>query len=223
MEQKTSTIDSMIWAWSVVALGLMLTGYAIYLTFIVEELVSPNSTSWSLWALGGAIEAWTYWKLVTSTKSGNRRSSELALALPAIACAILAVLLAGVSITLGRFGWPDPWEWVVAVIDVSVVFTYIIIKSLTGETSKAAKWASALMVIDIILSFIPIWVATAQNPGNESVIPWTIWSCSYALVGFAAFLQLDKSWKDRAWLFLYPAISTFTHGLVAILASRGGI
>lgn len=216
-----SRIDHHIWGWGLVSLLLMIVGYAIYLTFIVEELVSPNSTSWSLWALGGAIEAWSYWKLVTSTTSGKRRSSELALTLSAIACALLAIVLAVVAIVLGRFASPEPWEWVIAGIDISVVFTYVIIKSLTGEESKAAKWANLLMVADILLSFTPIWYSTWQNPSGENVLPWTIWMCSYAIVGFAAFLQLDKTWKDRAWLFMYPAISTFTHGLVAFLAASG--
>lgn len=217
----TSQVNNHTWAWGITSLVLMLIGYAIYITFIVQDFVVPNSTTWSLWALGGTIEAWSFWKVISTNQSGKRRSSDLALTLPAIACAILAIVLAVVAITIGKFHWPQPWEWVVAVIDVSVVFTYLIIKAITGEESKAAKFANALMVADIVLTFIPIWYSTAQTPSGESVIPWTIWACSYAIIAFTALLQLDKSHRERAWMFLYPAVSAFTHGLVGYLATTG--
>lgn len=219
---KESHQDNHTWAWGISSVVLMLVGYAIYITFIINDFVEPNSTSWSLWALGGAVEAWSYWKLVTSTISGKRRSSELALALPAIACAIFAVVLAAVAVSLGKFGWPTPFEWFIAILDMSVVFTYVIVEAITKEESKAAKAASALMVADIVLSFVPIWFSTWQNPSGENVIPWTIWACSYGIIAFVALLQLDKSRKERAWLFLYPSISAFTHGFVAYLATTGG-
>lgn len=215
-QQDTRTLG-----WGIASLFLMLAGYAIYILLILGDLVEPNSTSWSLWALGGIVEAWSYWKVVTTTVSGERRKSELGFVLAPIACAILAIVLTAIAVANGKFGLPDTWEIVVAILDISVIFTYVIIKAVTGEEGKAARFAGALMVVDIVLSFLPIWYSTWQNPGAESVVPWTIWSCSYAVIAFAALMQLDKSKRERAWLFLYPAISTFTHGFVAFLATTG--
>lgn len=231
LRNHTYTVDELTWGWSIAATLCMLTGYAIYIGFIVGDLVKPNATSWLLWAIGGSVEAWSYWKLVqTSTNKRHTKSDAVrrlprflppALSLPSIACAIFVIVLAVVAIMLGKFGWPETWEWVIGVIDLSIVATYLIIKAITKDQGLAAKVASALMVTDIVLSFVPIWYSTWEFPANENLLPWTIWSFSYAIIAVTALIQFNKDWKERSWLFLYPFISALTHGMVGILASMG--
>lgn len=192
----------------------MTAGYVIYITLFLEGQTLPNATSWTLWALGGAIEAWSFYKVI---QVGTERQRQLPFLLPPLVCAVFALIVASIGIGLGKWEWPDNWEVVIAAVDISVVVAYFVIKKLTGERAKAARLANLLMILDILLSFVPILVTTWLVPTDERALPWLIWAFSYALLGIIGWAQIHHQWKERRWLIIYPFTSAIFHGAIGVI------
>lgn len=196
----------------------MTVGYGIYILMLLADGVQPNATSWSLWALGGAIEAWSFRKVIQASHLSSTKRWWLGpFEYTPIVCAVSAVVIAFLGITLGKFEAPEPWEYVIATFDLVVVAAYFLIKSKVGEMRTAARSANLLMVLDIFLSFIPIWVSTLMFPEGEVALPWAIWTASYLMLGAMGWSQFDTHWKERRWLIIYPVTSAVFHGLVAVI------
>ncbi len=202
------------WAFGLGSAGLMSLGYALYIEFIFIGEVVPNTTSWLLWALGGFIEAWSFYKIVQISSSGSR---QVPLSITPLICAFAAIAIAMVGLLFAKFGMPERWELIFAGIDIAVVVAYFTIKELTGERAKAARVANALMVIDIFVSFIPIWVSTWLYPAGEQALTWSIWTVSYLMLAVVGYLQIHRHWTERAWLMIYPITSALFHGAIAVI------
>ena len=189
-------------------------GYVLYIDFVITGEVAPNTTSWLLWAFGGLIEAWSFYKVVQISSSGSK---QIPLTLTPLVCAVFAIAIALVGLSFGRFSMPGGWELAFAGVDIAVVVAYFTIKELTGEKSRAALVANALMVVDIFVSFIPIWVSTWLMPAGEQPLTWALWTVSYVMLGAVGYLQIHKHWKERAWLMVYPLTSAVFHGAIAVI------
>ncbi len=233
------------WGWCLASAAVMAVGYGLYLVMYLSGGIVPNPTTWSLWAFGGLIEAWSFRKLVRETRNGKTsgltgnpknlwewvRGNADPLELPSWMCAIFAIIIAGIGIvsaiaasfnpTLAAtaFAWPDRWELAVAAGDIIVVVTYIVVKAITKNSGAAAKAANLLLVLDIFLSFLPIWWSTYQDPSAEHPLPWFIWALgSYSIIAVAVLVNPGHDRKERPWLLLYPVASAFFHGYVGYLA-----
>lgn len=202
-------------AWGIVSAGLMCIGYTIYTILFFTGGVVPNATSWCLWAIGGSLEAWSYFKIVKSQES---EPSDIAFVIPASICAVSAIIIAALGILFGKFEPPTEWEWYIAAMDVTVLAGYVITKAVTKDERLSSRIAGVLMLIDIFMSFTPILISTWTEPGGEDVLPWTVWTCSYFLVGCMGMIQIQKTWEERRWLIGYPLLSVLLHGGVALLS-----
>jgi hypothetical protein len=214
LNKKHSSLGALTWGWGIASALLMTAGYAIYIYFFLHGDTLPNATSWGLWALGGAIEAWSFFKVV---QAGTERHRQLPFLFSPLICAIFAIVVASIGIGLGRWSLPTMWEIMVAVLDVTVVLTYFVIKWMTGEQSRAARFANALMLLDILLTFIPIYGTTLLSPENERAFPWLIWTLAYSIMALMGWSQIQHHWKERRWLVFYPAASAVFHGGIALI------
>lgn len=212
---RRGTIEDYTWAWGIVSALLMTIGYAIYVQALLSNDILPNATSWSLWALGGIIEAWSFEKVVDQTDEERRRKQPFKYSV--WVCAAFAILVAFLCTISGKWSIPNRWELYVAGFDLSIVAIYFLIKWRTGEGSRAAHIANILMVVDIAVSFFPIWVSTWNTPEKEMIMPWLIWACSYTLLGCMGLMQIKEKWKERRWLLIYPFTSAFFHGVVGVI------
>lgn len=211
-------LSEILWVWGITAAVCMAAGYAIYIWLFLTAGVQPNATSWSLWALGGLIEAWSFRKVVRASQSAKENRERLSpLEIAPLVCAIAAMIVAIVGLSFGIFHQPEPWELVIIALDVGVVLSYFVVKLATGEAGRAAKVANGLMVIDIFLSFIPTWVSTWVLPEGENYLPWMIWTVSYFVLAIVGASQIHKKWDERKWLVIYPLTSAVFHGAVAVI------
>jgi hypothetical protein len=189
----------------IIASLLMLTGYGLYGWYTVTGEIDPNATSWLLWALGGILEAWTYWRLLRSNQSADKRE-ELGLLMPSIICACGAVAIASIGIVLGRFETPEPYEIAIAVLDILVILVWL--------TTKDDFKTNMLMQFDIAISFAPILIATHLDPSGEWWVPWAVWTPSY----FVLLIAILKSKRQGRGEWVYPVVATLLHGSMLLLA-----
>ena len=181
----------------VTAAGLHLLGYALYLRALLRDHIKPNATSWLLWSGGSVLSVAIY--------SQNTKDMVL-LILPAV-CAVASVGIVAVVAVRGALRRLDGADCVALVFDLAVVAVWV--------ATENARLAYAALLLDIAVTFVPIWRSTAQSPEGEQPLPWIIWSLAYAVMAMAVACRWD------GWMpLLFPLVYLIAHGGVAILAAQ---
>jgi hypothetical protein len=172
-------------------------GYVAYYRRVRDGTVRPNATSVSLWLFGNIVSLWGY-ALVTH--------DWYKLGVPITCTAGMCIIAVQ---TFWRYGLAgvDRADVVVAGLDVSIIATWFF--------SRSVPLTYAALLIDTLLSFIPIWRSTFAEPGREHATPWVIWSVAYLLMLVTAVVR----WEGMMPVLL-PAVYIFCHATIAALAVR---
>lgn len=175
-----------------IALTLLL-GYFVYYRS-VERGVKPNTTLWTLWALGSLLDLWSY-----AVLSGDWQKNILPLTCT-VACLVLFVHF----FRNGRFRKLTKQNYVIISADICALILWYL--------TDSALVANIALQISTILSFIPIYKEIYDENENETLLPWAIWSVTYALDIILVVLRWEK-WGDLA----YPGVNFVLHFLMWIL------
>ena len=180
-----------------IAAGFLLAGYLIYCRGLFRNEVQPNATSWSLWALGSTVTLLVY----------GAETADLGKLMLPITCALCSIVVTAYSLFKGKFRWPDRYDYVTIVADLSVLGLW-----LTLKRSEVSYFA---LLLDTALTFIPILRSTARNPSTESRQAWGVWSISYGLLIGVCLVE----WEGFLPLLL-PMTYLALHARVFVLAGR---
>lgn len=185
-------------AFGVFAGVLHLAGYLKYHQIMSHHLGhEPNTASWFMWGVGGAIELGIYGSLVNDWAKDS---------LPFV-CSV------GAFVTMSRLYFSGakfqikPADMPYIALDLLVVCYYLV----TGDT-VVSNW---LLALDIVVSYIPMLKDVSNEPKSEHPTPWLIWTLSYLSLAVAVVLQRG-SWLE----ILYPVLYFVLHGAVWALARR---
>lgn len=176
---------------------IQLAGYWLYNKGLRKTEINPNATSWAIWGIGSVVAVIVYSDLV------NDWVLEF---LPTV-CAVAALLTFIHMMVRGTFKRPDRTEALIFVLDMAVLLYYF--------TSDNALIANIFMVIDILISFVPIIRSTWDDPIAEDPKPWLIWSGAYTLLVLVSFLRGESLWDA-----LMPTAYLFLHIIIWRLAKR---
>lgn len=174
---------------------LQLVAYGIYSWHVLHDRIKPNAASWSIWALGAVLETVSY-VFVTGDWVKN--------ILPVV-CALSAVTLFVFCVSKGKFSGLTSWEWVLTVMDMAALLIWWF--------SQSATYANFLLVFTAVLSFIPLFVHTWNNPASENALPWGLWSLAYLLMTFTVLMRWEKP-ED----LVYPLTFLVLHLVIAVAA-----
>jgi len=179
-----------------VAAGVIhIVAYADYIRRIINERISPNAASWSIWAFGAFLESVSYIFV-----SGDWVKDILP-----IVCALCAIALFIICIIRGHFEKLSKLEWFLVISDCIVLIIWFI--------TNSALIANILFVLTCLISFIPIFIHVYKDPRVEHALPWFMWSGAYLLMTLTVLTRWQK-WED----LLYPLVFLILHLGVAILA-----
>ncbi len=171
--------------------AVQLVGYWVYQRGAGEKI---NTGSWSIWALGGAIDFVSYFVLTGGDWVVNF--------LPAV-CGLAAFGIFVSAIVHKRFSRPDRIDWAFmgadGVITVVWYFTNVALANLLYQVSN-------------VLSFVPLCRGVLSGREKEKLLPWLIWTLAYILLTIAVFMRL-KRWEELA----YPVSHVIIHLIVAII------
>lgn len=176
---------------------VQVTGYGFYLRGMLQHKITPNSTSWLLWAVGSSVSLIIY----------SRVTSDFALLALPIACAASSIAIVAVAIRRGQMGRPDRVDLCIGALDIAVLGVWFV----AGTT-----WAYVALLLDIVITHLPILRSTRKNPEGEIAMPWFIWTSAYLLMLVAAILRQ----QDRD-TFMFPLVLATVSGAVWLLAYRG--
>jgi hypothetical protein len=197
---------------------LQAVGYAIYIWQALRSQLVPNATSWLMFAYG---------TLLLTVLEFDLDAHWQVLVLPTV-CSFCAVIVSIICrLKQGRWGLPEEAvDWVAFGTDLGLTATYVsgMLAARYGlaDAASATPLAVAVLVAtnaSTVVAFMPILRSVWQDPGSEHWLPWIVWSAAYATLLLVTFLTAAGSSPS---LFIYPVICLLTHGLVALLALRGG-
>lgn len=174
--------------------AVQLIGYIVYNYGAGEKI---NTGSWSIWAIGGAIDFASFFVLT----EGDWVVSFL----PAI-CGLAAFCTFLYAIIRKRFSWPDRTDWAFVGADGLITaiwyFTNVVIANLLYQISTVA-------------SFIPLCRGLLTGKEKEKLFPWLIWSLAYSLLTVSVLQRVEK-WNELVQL-AYPISHVAVHLIVVAI------
>ena len=203
----------MNWAdsFGIIAFALHLIAYGLYAQQVWVEKVKPNVATWFMWLFGGIIEWQTYDHMVGAHWSTSLLPFACVLGLGAITFAIFVSQARERWRGTGRQNYHKPlwYDWWLVGFDVAALFLWF--------AYDLAEWANVLAVSTTIVTFVPIWRTTWQEPGSERAVMWLIWCVAYF---FMLASLLSRGGDNLWWQGFYPVYYFVLHFVVAILALR---
>lgn len=180
---------------SVSATLCLLWGYWLYNKGICAGKIKPNPVTWFLWAIGGIVEAGSYWQIT---------SDPFKRLFPTV-CALVIIFTFLLALFGGRFQRPARIDILILILDVEI--------GLLLFTNFRPEYVNALVQGDLMLTFAPLIRSTWQSPTDENSIPWLVWSLSYALLAMTVLMRFEDWWD-----LMYPAIQLALHLIVGLIA-----
>lgn len=189
-------MDTLSVLFSISATGCLLWGYWLYNKGIYRGTISPNPASWFLWAIGGVVEAGSYWTIT---------NDPLKRLFPTV-CAVVIVVTFLFALAGGRFQKPERVDILILILDLEL-------GALMLTNYFSPEVLNIMVQFDVILTFCPLIRSTWKKPLEEESEPWFVWSLSYILLTITVLLRFEDLW-DLA----YPLTAFTLHLIVALIA-----
>ena len=192
------------------ALVLHLIAYGFYAHEVFHERIRPNVITWLMWLFGGVVELMTYNAITGSHWSSNALPFACVIGIGAITATMAYAQLRNTrNKTQYLYHKPLLSDYFLVLFDgVAVVYW------LFGGNPVLAN---ALAVCTSIITFIPLWRTTYQDPEGEQDIPWILWSVAYVFM----FLAIYTGESSSEWgLYIFPVYYFALHVVVALLTIR---
>lgn len=192
-----------------------LIGYFYYVTKTNKDDISPNPTTWLIFAFDTTI------LVLLEAVAG---ASFNLLFLPSM-CALGAIYVAFLVRKAGKLHWPkDKMDQYILSVAIIVTLLYAIIFILWHYTLLPSSAILLTTIVFLILSnintliaFIPIIKEVAIDPHHEHAGPWMIWTIAYSLLTVVTYFEVGFSMSGLIF-YLYPVSCVLLHGIMAWLA-----
>lgn len=189
-------------------------GYLIYIRKSLRKEVTPNPSTWLMFAYGTATLTLLEW---------DRSANWMILILP-VTCALLSIRVATICFSQGKLSVPKEWgDRIAFVMDVLLTVAYISVwvasqqEVVTEEQrQELVLWFLVLTNVSTLVSFIPLLGGVLRDPSTEHPWPWIVWATAYSMLGYVTFSQYGLC----SVFMLYPASNIVLHGSVGLLALR---
>lgn len=192
------------------ALFVHLIAYTIYARDIFRSAIRPNLISWLMWLFGGLVEFFTY----NAIQNAHWSTSALPLACVigiSVICVVtfIAQMRSNKTSTGLVFLPPERVDYFMVVFDATALLAWTI--------GIGAAIANFFAVGTSIITFIPIWRTTLQDPTGEKPLPWMLWSLAYVLMFLAVIFSEGAG---NAELYFYPVYYFLLHVVMVVLCLR---
>lgn len=186
---------------------LQVAGYWVYLRNFVKQRIRPNAASFLMFSYGTWLLVFLEW----------RNGAEWpVLALP-ITCAAMGIVVALMCLRKGATEPVDRVEAIAFSADLWLTLIYAWFALGLGDASGIAVPLLIVGNITTFTCFIPVLRSTWLTPHRERPGPWIIWTCAYGLL---AVVTMAAGGLSNPVLLLYPVLSFFLHGAIAMMLIR---
>lgn len=156
---------------------------------------APNAASWGIWGLITILNFSSY-----RVMSGDWVKSLL----PTLGSA-LCILTLVIAVFQGRLAALDAYDEISLVVGA--------IAAVVWWQTKSATKAQVLIQICFAIGFIPTYLSVWNDPENERLLAWAIWSLVFAIQIIVVWLR----WRGQKMDLLYPINLAVLHLAVAVL------
>lgn len=194
---------------------VQIVGYGYYIVKTQRHDISPNPTTWLIFAFDTA--------LLTLLEATAGASISLLL-LPA-ACASGSIYVAWLIRKAGKLHWPsDPFDTYILYTGIVIAVSYTLAFSVSHLHLGPSNTLYAINLLFLILSnlntfvaFVPIIREVYISPQDEHAGPWTIWTGAYTILAIATYFEVGFE-IEHIILYAYPLSNILLHGTIAVLA-----
>lgn len=193
----------------VVAAGLQIAGYLVYIRYFIKHSIKPNAASWVMFAYGTSLLAFL------EMESG----ATLDVLLLPMACAAMSVIVAILCIPRGIREPIDRVEAIAFSTDLWITIAYAAVVFGWGSQFGLSEGFLILANVTAVTCFLPIVRSTWKSPDRERAGPWLVWTAAYTVLGVATW-RADGG--QHLALLVYPVMNALLHGSVGFFALRTG-
>lgn len=195
----------------IIAALLQVMGYLVYGFKILKRDITPNPTSWLMFAYGTTLLVILEW---------DRGASIALLALPVV-CALLSIAIALYCLhKVRRAWWPEHGlEKFSFSLDVLLTIAYLFTWVLLAQgaiDAEGKNWAEILILIcwnvGIFTAFFPLLRQVYYHPQSEHAAAWIIWTFAYLTLTAATVVE-EGAVNE---LLFYPVILAFVCAFIGI-------
>lgn len=173
-------------------------GYTLYVWGMVQDRITPNTTTWSLLLLIVVLDFPTYFQ-------GIETDAFIKSFLPLVDC-LGVIVVWTFAFTRGKFERPDRWDFMVASCQALTLAIWKI---------AGAMDANLMLQVATAIAFVPIIRGVYAWEEVEKPIPWMMWSFSYGLQIVIVYIH-PHGWKE----FAYPIVCLVLHFAVGVFSLR---
>jgi hypothetical protein len=181
--------------------------YVRYFRHTLSDKIKPNPVSWGIWGVTTLVEAFTY-NVFT-----NNLFQSLIFYWSGICCLFVTY---AVWKALRKVKKEDRKTTPLGITDwLSIGFTIVALVVLFGFHEE--WWAHFIMILAVVVSFVPIWKETWNEPDHEHATSWVFWSIGDLLAFILILSQLTGDYRET-W---YAGIEFACHfGMLLIVIGR---
>lgn len=180
---------------AIIALICNVVAFAIYNWQMLVGGSAPNIASWGIWSFGTILNFTSY-----RVMSGDWVKSLL----PTSSSA-LCILTFVIAITRGRLAALNVYDE----IALAIVIAVVIVWWWTESATKAQKLLQACGFVGFIPTYLSVW----ENPGNEPLLVWVIWTLMFMIQIEVVRLR----WRGQRMDIVYPINLATLHLIVVVL------
>ncbi len=166
---------------SATGLAMYLIVFCWYMRLVIRGGISPNASTWLIWAVLGILNAASY-----QTLSGDWVKAAAAYG----ACLTNAATFI-IALKLGRFYPLSRRDWLIAIVGL--------IAATLWALNPKAPYANGLVLSCIAFSAIPTLVGVWIDPSRERPIVWNLLAVSYIF----QLIVIGLRWKS-GWDLMFP-------------------
>ena len=186
------------------AVGIVLhfLGFIYYGKCALAGKVNPSLASWEQWAVLGIL-------LAVSSHVMNK--GDVIKSLQAYGICIANVIMVVVVLIARKYDKPKLRDTALSLFGLLAIFLWWL--------KHDATYALLTLLFPVVISIIPTWINTWQEPSREDPKPWLVICFSYLLTGTATALRVQywtMEWHQVA-LHVTGFATQFVVPLIAIL------
>lgn len=169
----------------------------LYIRDILYKDKRPSVVSWLLWAVTANLNFFSY-----------KTMSSWVVALLAFTSSLMCIITLLAAVTKLTLKKPTLIDYITLALGLASIVVWVLLGSATN--------ANLIVLAAIALGFFATYRNALQNPADEPVSAWTVWTAGF----FLALIVVILKWEGNYSQLYYPCMMLALSLAMAVLLRR---